>query len=235
LRITAYFVTIFTAEESTGKIFKMHIKILYSTLKDLKRHSAAVSRRRYMMGDREKKMIRPSACIILLLLTLLCTAGSSQGIGRYLHKKALLGAAPTDDMVKSYDRRPISSAEAAMFAVKHLETEGVKNIVICEVTWIAAPLGGWLVKTKGKWTHKGKTYKVFQIGIRDGTDECEGKYKAGEIFVFIALGKGKSGEFWYPPPGPDIWPPRSAADSSMLDYEFLIDRKRLEGLDTLYK
>jgi hypothetical protein len=133
-------------------------------------------------------------------------------------------------------RGPISSREAALYAINHLKVRRVTHIVICEVRWIAAPLGGYLVDAKGKAKIKGTTYRIFRVGVRDGTEEKDGKLLGGEMFVFIAFGKDKLGRpHWYPPPGPDIWPPRSAADSSVLDYEFLLNRDGFESLDSRYR
>ena len=174
--------------------------------------------------------------ILIVLLWCACSICFPQSIDHYLHKNAFFDLGPSSDMLNYSMHKPISHRKAASFAVDHLKAKGVTNIVICEVWWIAAPLGGYLVDAKGKATIKDTIYTIFRVGVRDGTDERDGKSLSGEMFVFIAFGKDKSGRpHWYPPPGPDIWPPRSEADSSILDYEFLLNRGKFETLDKRYR
>jgi hypothetical protein len=174
--------------------------------------------------------------ILVVLLWCSWSVCFPQSIDHYLHKNAFFDLGPSSEMLKYSVHKPISHRKAASFAVDHLKAKGVTNIVICEVWWIAAPLGGYLVNALGKATIKDTIYTTFQVGVRDGTDERDGKSLAGEMFVFIALGKDKSGQLhWYPPPGPDIWPPQGVADSSVLDYEFILHRERFENLDKRYR
>jgi hypothetical protein len=84
----------------------------------------------------------------------LCAAKSIQS---YLHKKAILAVPPLSqpplpDLIPKKKRMPISPLEACKHAIEHIEAKGIKNIVICEVQWIAAPVSGYLVDTKGKLT-----------------------------------------------------------------------------------
>ena len=131
---------------------------------------------------------------------------------------------------------PISPLKACKFAVEHLKKKGIKKIVICEVQWIAAPLTGYLVDTKGKLTIDHKDYSTFRIGITDGYSEDPEKNLAGEEFVFIALGIDAEGEaIWYPSPGPDY---KTTSDEAMPEsfyiYEFLLNRDRFETLFERY-
>lgn len=149
---------------------------------------------------------------------------------KYFHKNAIIGNISTN-----YPKG-IKGKEAALFAIKKLETRGINNIQICVVTWIAAPLGGYLVDAKGTWKHKGREFSVFRIGIRDGSDERENKFLAGEEFVFIAMGEDKSNKIWYPSPGPDYEIKEGEVmPIDLLAYEFLPDKKEFENLPLRFK
>ena len=166
---------------------------------------------------------------------------SAKSLEPYFHKNAILAVPPLSypppsDLIPKTERMPISPRKACEFAIEHLERKGIKNIVICEVQWIAAPLSGYLVDTKARLTIDHQDYSTFRIGITDGFDEDTGKNPAGDEFVFIAFRKNAKGEaFWYPRPGPDYkLKEGEAVPESSLIYEFLINRERFETLSERY-
>lgn len=160
--------------------------------------------------------------------TQLCSAKS---IEAYLHKNAILAVEPLShppsDLISKTKEMPISPLKACKFAIERLKTKGIKNIVICEVQWIAAPLSGYLVDTKGALAIDHHEYSTFRIGITDGLDE-----DAGKEFIFMAFRKNTNGQaIWYPRPGPDYkLKEGEVVPESLLIYEFLIDRERFETL-----
>jgi len=165
----------------------------------------------------------------------------AERVDPYLHKNAILAVPPLScpppsDLIPRTKGKPISPRKACTFAIGHLRKKGVKDIKICEVQWIAAPLSGYLVDAKGKLTIDHQDYSTFRIGIKDGLDEDAGKNDAGEEFVFIAYGKNPKGEpLWYPCPGPDYKPKDGESmPESLLTYEFLIGRQRFETLCERY-
>lgn len=173
--------------------------------------------------------ILTSSLVLVMALTLGLCFGSS--LDRYLHRDCKFSS-PPDFLIDSSRVKPISPQQAAEFAVSHLRAKDVKDIVICEVFWIAAPLGGYLVDAKGRANIDGNDFSSFRVGIRDGSDYKSGNYSAGEEFVFIARGENKSGQaVWYPSPGPDYkLGEGEAVTEGMLAYEFLLKRKDFESL-----
>jgi hypothetical protein len=156
-----------------------------------------------------------------------------------LHKDAKLGIGlPSPELVDTLRPRPISPRAAAMFAVQNLQERKVKDILVCESRWIAAPLGGYLVDCQGRMSIGGKRFTVFRVGIMDGTDSRHGmQYRAGTEFVFIALGRNAQGKnVWFPDPGPDYVPgPGEETTRGMLAYEFLLRREDFETLARRYR
>jgi hypothetical protein len=161
---------------------------------------------------------------------------SADFLERYLHKNARLDTGPPAELLQDSLRKPISPQQASLFAVQHLKTRGVGDIVICEAFWIAAPLSGYLIDALGKTTINGVRYTTFRVGIRDGLEEEGTKRPAGEVFVFIAYGRDSAGQsVWYPSPGPDYTVAQGEAiTEDMLAYEFLLGRERFEALSTRY-
>ena len=179
----------------------------------------------------------PLQCVMLLLFLLgLPHWCSAQSLDKYLHKNANLGPNPPSELFRHSAQRPISPRQAALFAVKHLKARGVADIRICEASWIAAPLSGYLVDAKGRAIIHEVSYSQFRVGIRDGLEEKDGKLSAGEVFVFIALGKEKSGRLvWYPSSGPDYRLAQGETfTEEMLAYEFLLYREQFESLTARY-
>lgn len=139
---------------------------------------------------------------------------------RHMHKDAIIGE-PWPHRGGPY--YSISSKTAILWAINHLKMRGAEEIKICEVGWIVAPLGGFLIDGKFELIEVPKRYSIFHIGIRDGSEG-----NAGAEFVFVAKGVDEEGRVaWYPPPGPDS-PDRD------LDYEFL-DRKSFESIPDRFK
>jgi len=191
-------------------------------------------------GQKQKATmtIRKPLLSIMLMISLLCLPRvcSAQSLNNYLHKNARLGPNPPSELFRHSARKPISPQQAALFAVRHLKARGVTDIRICEAHWIAAAISGYLVDAKGKATIDEMNYATFRIGIRDGLEEKGGQRPAGEMFVFIALGRDESGRsVWYPSPGPDYRPAEGEATTEgMLVYEFLLYREKFETLATRY-
>ncbi|MEW6530117.1 MAG: hypothetical protein AB1473_04720 [Thermodesulfobacteriota bacterium] len=160
---------------------------------------------------------------------------SASSLDQHLHKDAKLNT-PSATLFQDSKVKPISPREAASFALRRLEAKGVKDIIICEVNWIAGAISGYLVDAKGKATINGTNYSTFRIGIRDGLEAKNGKAAAGEEFVFMARGEKESGQsVWYPSPGPDYkLAPGEAMTKGMLAYEFLLHRDAFESLARRY-
>lgn len=168
---------------------------------------------------------------------------SEKDLRLFLHRKAgpaaLSPVSPTAGQIQDgLAPVPISPRQACCFAIERLQARSVRRIQICEVLWIAAPLGGYLVDLKGRWTFDGEEFSLFRIGIRDGSEASGGPHLAAGIeFVFIAKGKTASGESrWFPRPGPDYritgdetWP------ESFFAWEFLLNREKFETLGDRYQ
>ena len=190
-----------------------------------------------MKWRRLKENYGPTVLIAGLIFSLLGTAAlcSASSLDQYLHKNCKLGQQP-EFLIQEGRVKPISPREAASFAVRGLQARGVKEIVICEALWIAAPLSGYLVDAKGKATINGTEFSSFRVGIRDGLEEKNGQYAAGEEFVFIARGEIENGRsVWYPSPGPDYELGEGGdVTDGMLAYEFLLHREAFEHLADRY-
>lgn len=197
------------------------------------------------MLKRKKRIVTKNLfaqCTILVAfvfgLAQLCSAKSLES---YLHRNAVLAVSPLScpppaHLFPKTKRKPISPRKACVFAIEHLEAKGIRDIVICEVQWIAAPVSGYLVDIKGKLTIEHQDYTTFRIGITDGFHDDSGKHPAGEEFAFIAFRKTTDGKaLWYPCPGPDYkLKDGEALPESLLIYEFLLNRKRFETLCDRY-
>ena len=177
--------------------------------------------------------------ILVLMIIFRFLLPADVDVSQYLHEDAALGKSitlsnidgVTPTMVES-DYFSVTANEVIVLAVDQLTARGVSDIRICEVGWIAAPLGGFLVDGKGAYNSGGHTYFTFRIGITDGSEG-----KAGEEFVFIARGKDDSGNIiWHPEPGPDVIPADEQQSNELyLPYEFLISRERFENLLSRYQ
>ncbi len=127
-----------------------------------------------------------------------------QGIENYLHGDALLKEEMTltnidgvTQMMVESGYFSVSAEQISLFAVQHLQDRNVSQIKICEVSWIAAPLGCFLIDGKGSFSEGTKHYSTFRIGVIDGS-----KGDAGKEFTFIARGEDNKGNvIWYPESG----------------------------------
>jgi len=165
--------------------------------------------------------------------------GIIEDIDKYLHGDAVLkeditlmrvdGVTP---MMVEAGYFSISAPEVLSFAIQHLKAKSIKEIKICEVSWIAAPLGGFLIDGKGIFNVGAKHYSTFRIGIRDGSEG-----NAGEEFVFIARDEDDKGMVtWYPEPGPDFHVTEGEIfPEEFLSYKFLNDREKFENLSSRFK
>ena len=180
----------------------------------------------------------------MVFLSIIFQSCISDDLSRYLHKDTVLrDPSYPKQFEKHFIPKPITAREAAWFAVQRLKERGVKQIEVCELHRVVAPLGGFIIDSKGSLTAGEKNFSVFRVGIRDGTEDEKGKYKAGEVFVFIAMGKDDSGKpVWYPEPGPDYKPAEDeTAQEQLFAYEFLgglsghDDRADFENLSSRFK
>ena len=88
----------------------------------------------------------------------------------------------------------VSAEEVLSFAIQQLQTKSVSEIEICEVHWIAAPYGGFLIDGKGSFNEGTKHYSTFRIGVTDSS-----KNNAVKEFTFIARGEdNEDNVIWYP-------------------------------------
>ena len=144
----------------------------------------------------------------------------------YLHPEALIQKLELSDSELS--ENIISSEEAIEYAVFFLERINIENILICEVKWIAAPLGGYLIDGFGLFEFEDSIFETFRVGVRDGSEG-----NSGEEFVFIAKGIDADGStMWYPYPGPDYeFPEDEEIPEGYFNYEFLLNREMFETLD----
>jgi hypothetical protein len=123
----------------------------------------------------------------------------------------------------------IGREEAVARALDLLEAHGVEHAAVCETHRIEAPLTGYLVDALGRMTLGDSVLTSFRIGVRDGLEQRDGMFMAGEEFVFIARGVDSEGSaIWFPAPGPDQ--PPILTDDSDLPYEFLLYRAEFETL-----
>lgn len=111
-----------------------------------------------------------------------------------------------------------------------LAGHGVADPVVCETQRVEAPLTGYLLDATGSLVVEGIEYTTFRIGVRDGQEEQDGMFRAGDEFVFIARGVDGSGDIhWLPAPGPDTRPEDGAGFD--VTWEFLWDREAFEAIE----
>lgn len=147
----------------------------------------------------------------------------------YLHPEALIQKLKLSD--NELFENIISSEEAIKYAVLFLKEINIENILICEVKWIVAPLGGYLIDGFGLFEYEDSIFETFRVGVRDGSEG-----NSGEEFVFIARSIDVDGStIWYPYPGPDYeFPEDEEIPEGYFNFEFLLDRERFESLDERY-
>lgn len=134
---------------------------------------------------------------------------------------------PEEDVVRFLLDLGDEELESALSSAVHELFEfGGRDILVCCIQRIEAPVAGYLID--GLWNAEidGDAFSTFRIGIDD----------TGEVFVLIARGETESGRTrWYPPPGPDYRPSENEpVPPSLLDYEFLIGRDAFEELEEYY-
>jgi hypothetical protein len=135
---------------------------------------------------------------------------------------------------EGYTPIAIGAKEAVRFAVDALESRGVRDVRICQIDWIAAPLGAAIIQAAGQWTTGGATFDAFAVGIRDGTEIKYG-LPGGQEFMLLARGVNAKGEETYYHSGEEgvqaeILPYSSVPEEERdLLFEF-VDRDRLTSL-----
>lgn len=121
------------------------------------------------------------------------------------------------------DEKLESALQSALYELIEF---GGRDILVCCMQRIEAPVAGYLID--GLWNAEidGETFSTFRIGMED----------SGDVFVLIARGEtGNGGIRWYPPPGPDYRPSGDEpVPGRLLDYEFLIGREAFEELEEYY-
>ena len=173
--------------------------------------------------------------MIVFLMVLFARAQEYETPDQYLHPDSRISSELPSSIFADSEKKPITPREAAGYALGLLRRHRVANPVICEARWIAAPVSGYLVDALGTLANGEVLYSVFRVGLRDGLERADGLRKAGEEFVFIAMGRDTSGNIvWYPPPGPDHQPAADEAFDVLLPFEFLLNREDFETLPKRY-
>jgi len=93
--------------------------------------------------------------------------------------------------------KPISARQALEFTLHSLERRGVCDIRLCQIHWIAAPVGGAIVHATGHWKKDGVDFETFALGIRDGTEAKYGLQGGDEFFVLARGRDAKGAETYY--------------------------------------
>ncbi|HET7710356.1 MAG TPA: hypothetical protein VFL80_00345, partial [Thermoanaerobaculia bacterium] len=78
--------------------------------------------------------------------------------------------------------KPISAAEAARAAIDALESRRIRDIRVCGLQWVQAPLGAAIVLATGRRDDRNRL--GFAVGIHDGTEVQYGD-PAGKEFLFL--------------------------------------------------
>jgi len=93
--------------------------------------------------------------------------------------------------------KPISPREALRAAVGALERRGVRNVRICHLDWIVAPLGAAIFQATGRWDTPAGRFDAFVVSIHDGTEAQYGSLGGAENYV-VGRGVGNAGmEIFY--------------------------------------
>ena len=158
---------------------------------------------------------------------------------RFVHPQARIQNYPEQFRAEFEKRGVLAAAAAVSRAAAIYGKRGIGRLCICEVTWIAGGVSGYLVDARGDLRIAGGRFSIFRLGITDspqGTGSAGFPEGAGEEFVFIARGVGPDGQtLWLPAPGPDYLPkPGEDFTQGMLAYEYLLDRERFETLADRY-
>ena len=181
------------------------------------------------------KTILVSVLVVTVFSYCLAAGQESVKTHGFVHPRARIQNYPEDFKIK-FEKKGIMDAESAISrAVEILRNRGIGRLCICEVSWIAAPVSGYLIDALGDFSFDGNHFKIFRLGITDcpqSTGNPDFPMDAGEEFVFIAKGLSQDGlPRWFPPPGPDTVHDTHGFDTrSVLAYEFLFDRASFETL-----
>ncbi|MCX6558591.1 MAG: hypothetical protein NTW95_14365 [Candidatus Aminicenantes bacterium] len=188
--------------------------------------------------------LRTGALFFLACLAAACAssvwAGQEGARNRsFVHPQARIQDYPEMFKAEFEKKGVLTAAEAIDRAVEIFRKRGVGRLCICEVTWIAGAVSGYLVDAQGDLSFEGGHYSLFRLGITDspqGTGYAGFPGSAGAEFVFIAKGRSADGRpLWLPPPGPDtVFTPNMDVSEGMLAYEYLLQRERFETLTDRY-
>jgi len=130
---------------------------------------------------------------------------------------------PQDRLMQSISEMPDIVKDQVIFeAAYELADMGALDVLICGISRIEAPVGGWLLEGLAELEIEEVAYSTFIIGIED----------SGEVFAFIARGLDADDlTCWFPTIGPDHTPAEGEPfPDELLEFEFLLDR---EGFETL--
>lgn len=131
---------------------------------------------------------------------------------------------PDSDLRDPASGMPDSTTSVVVVsAADHLPGIEGGDVLVCRMTRIEAPLGGWLIDGLADIEIDGISYETFRIGIDD----------SGEVFTLIARCVDSSGVVrWFPAMGPDYRPGEDEPfPEDLLEFEFLIDRDDFEKLE----
>lgn len=189
------------------------------------------------------KVWEPSLALILLFFfgwTLeLFGQDDAKWTRHFIHPQASIQGYP-EQFKAEFEKRGVLTAEQAIDrAVKILRQMDIGHLCICEVTWIAGGVSGYLIDALGDFNFQNNHYTIFRLGITDspqGTGYPGFPEGAGEKFVFIAKGlTPDSRPVWLPGLGPDFQPePQDAVPEWILSYNYLLNRERFETLGDRY-
>jgi hypothetical protein len=134
----------------------------------------------------------------------------------------------------SSHRKAIPARVAVRAAAAALERRGVRDVRICRLNWIVAPLGAAIVQATGRWDTAAGRFEAFAIAIHDGTEAQYGDWGGKEYFV---VGRGidaASAEILYHSvrvDGPNFFRYQDVDDVTELELMFeFVSREQLEQL-----
>ena len=126
--------------------------------------------------------------------------------------------------------KAISSRVALRAAAAALERRGVRDVRICRLHWIVAPLGAAIIQATGRWETTAGRFEAFAISIYDGTEAKYG-YRGGGVNFVIGRGTDAAGtEILYNSSkvgGPQFFRYQPSEDE--ISFEF-VSRQQLEQL-----
>lgn len=139
--------------------------------------------------------------LLILLIAIIFTSGCAtptSQIRPFLHPNAEINSIPVTILDAPSEIR--SAHEAALEALLYLQKKGVKQMKICRVNWIFAPVGIYLVDIIGTGIINGKTFTCFRVAVSDGSNIFSKTYPREDIEGMIAY--NHTTQQWYPAPGP---------------------------------